>query len=74
VILYRINSLSSLFEESMMRGRMPYTIVGDVGVCQRAATPYARPSANCSHNLHAGGMRSLYQKLGLWTNLKNILL
>jgi len=35
-ILYRSNALSRLFEESLMRGRVPYTIVGDVGFYQRA--------------------------------------
>jgi DNA helicase-2/ATP-dependent DNA helicase PcrA len=35
-ILYRGNALSRLFEESLMRGRVPYTIVGDVGFYQRA--------------------------------------
>lgn len=35
-ILHRSNSLSRLFEESLMRGRVPYTIIGDVGFYQRA--------------------------------------
>ena len=35
-VLYRSNSLSRLFEESLMRGRVPYTIIGDVGFYQRA--------------------------------------
>ena len=35
-ILYRSNSLSRLFEESLMHGRVPYTIIGDVGFYQRA--------------------------------------
>jgi len=34
-ILYRSNALSRLFEESLMRGCVPYTIVGDVGFYQR---------------------------------------
>jgi DNA helicase-2/ATP-dependent DNA helicase PcrA len=34
-ILYRGNALSRLFEEALMRGRVPYTIVGDVGFYQR---------------------------------------
>jgi DNA helicase II / ATP-dependent DNA helicase PcrA len=35
-ILYRSNSLSRGFEESLMRGRIPYVLVGDVGFYQRA--------------------------------------
>ena len=35
-ILYRNNSLSRLFEEALLRARIPYTIVGDVGFYQRA--------------------------------------
>lgn len=35
-ILYRSNALSRLFEENLMRARIPYTIVGDVGFYQRA--------------------------------------
>jgi len=35
-VLYRSNSLSRLFEESLMCGRVPYTIIGDVGFYQRA--------------------------------------
>lgn len=35
-ILYRNNALSRLFEEALMRGRVPYTIVGDVGFYHRA--------------------------------------
>lgn len=30
-ILYRSNALSRGFEESLMRGRIPYVLVGDVG-------------------------------------------
>jgi DNA helicase-2/ATP-dependent DNA helicase PcrA len=35
-ILYRSNALSRGFEESLMRGRIPYVLVGDVGFYQRA--------------------------------------
>jgi DNA helicase-2/ATP-dependent DNA helicase PcrA len=35
-IPYRSNSLSRLIEESLMRGRVPYTIIGDVGFYQRS--------------------------------------
>jgi DNA helicase II / ATP-dependent DNA helicase PcrA len=35
-ILYRSNALSRLLEEALMRGRVPYTIVGDVGFYHRA--------------------------------------
>ena len=34
-ILYRGNALSRLFEEALMRARIPYTLVGDVGFYQR---------------------------------------
>lgn len=34
-ILYRSNALSRGFEESIMRGRIPYLLVGDVGFYQR---------------------------------------
>jgi DNA helicase II / ATP-dependent DNA helicase PcrA len=35
-ILYRTNVLSRPFEEALMRARIPYTLVGDVGFYQRA--------------------------------------
>jgi DNA helicase II / ATP-dependent DNA helicase PcrA len=35
-ILYRSNALSRGFEENLMRGRVPYVLVGDVGFYQRA--------------------------------------
>jgi DNA helicase-2/ATP-dependent DNA helicase PcrA len=35
-ILYRSNALSRLLEEALMRGRVPHTIVGDVGFYHRA--------------------------------------
>jgi ATP-dependent DNA helicase UvrD/PcrA len=35
-ILYRGNALSRPFEEALMRARMPYMLVGDVGFWQRA--------------------------------------
>jgi len=35
-ILYRNNFLSRTFEEALMRARIPYVIVGDVGFYQRA--------------------------------------
>ena len=35
-ILYRGNVLSRLFEEALIRARIPYTIIGDVGFYQRA--------------------------------------
>ena len=35
-ILYRSNALSRGFEENLMRGRIPYVLVGDVGFYQRA--------------------------------------
>ena len=35
-ILYRGNALSRVFEEALMRGKVPYTIVGDVGFYHRA--------------------------------------
>lgn len=35
-ILYRNNALSRGFEESLMRGRIPYVLVGDVAYYQRA--------------------------------------
>jgi DNA helicase-2/ATP-dependent DNA helicase PcrA len=35
-ILYRNNFLSRAFEEALMRARIPYVIVGDVGFYQRA--------------------------------------
>ena len=35
-ILYRGNALSRLFEEALLRSRIPHTIVGDVGFYQRA--------------------------------------
>ena len=35
-ILYRSNALSRLLEEALMRGRVPYTIVGDVGFYHRS--------------------------------------
>lgn len=35
-ILYRSNALSRLFEEALMRSRVPYTIIGDVGFYHRA--------------------------------------
>ena len=34
-ILYRLNSQSRLFEEALLRRRMPYTIVGGVGFYER---------------------------------------
>src|SRR5207245_5876493 len=35
-ILYRSNALSRSFEEALMRARVPYTLIGDVGFYQRA--------------------------------------
>ncbi len=35
-VLYRANALSRLVEEELMRSRIPYTIVGDVGFYHRA--------------------------------------
>jgi DNA helicase-2/ATP-dependent DNA helicase PcrA len=35
-ILYRSNALSRGFEEALMRARVPYTLIGDVGFYQRA--------------------------------------
>jgi len=35
-ILYRANAFSRGFEESLMRGHIPYVLVGDVGFYQRA--------------------------------------
>jgi len=35
-ILYRSNALSRSFEEALMRARVPYVLVGDVGFYQRA--------------------------------------
>jgi DNA helicase-2/ATP-dependent DNA helicase PcrA len=35
-VLYRTNVLSRLVEEELMRGRIPYTIIGDVGFYHRA--------------------------------------
>ena len=35
-ILYRGNALSRGFEEALMRARIPYVLVGDVGFYQRA--------------------------------------
>ena len=35
-VLYRSNALSRPLEEALMRGRVPYTIVGDVGFYHRA--------------------------------------
>ncbi|MEO8714797.1 MAG: 3'-5' exonuclease [Acetobacteraceae bacterium] len=35
-ILYRGNALSRAFEEALIRARVPYTLVGDVGFYQRA--------------------------------------
>ncbi len=35
-ILYRSNALSRGFEEALMRARIPYVLVGDVGFYQRA--------------------------------------
>ena len=35
-ILYRSNALSRGYEEALMRGRIPYVLIGDVGFYQRA--------------------------------------
>jgi DNA helicase-2/ATP-dependent DNA helicase PcrA len=35
-ILYRSNALSRSFEEALMRARIPYALIGDVGFYQRA--------------------------------------
>jgi len=35
-ILYRSNALSRSFEEALMRARVPYTLIGDVGFYQRS--------------------------------------
>ena len=35
-VLYRSNHMSRGFEEALMRGRVPYVLVGDVGFYQRA--------------------------------------
>ena len=35
-VLYRGNALSRGFEEALMRGRVPYVLIGDVGFYQRA--------------------------------------
>ena len=35
-VLYRSNALSRSFEEALMRARIPYVLVGDVGFYQRA--------------------------------------
>ena len=37
-VLYRSNYMSRPFEEALMRGQVPYVIVGDVGFYQRAET------------------------------------
>ena len=37
-VLYRLNYMSRPFEEALMRGQVPYVIVGDVGFYQRAET------------------------------------
>ena len=35
-VLYRGNALSRGFEEALMRGRVPYVLIGDIGFYQRA--------------------------------------
>ena len=35
-VLYRSNALSRVFEEALMRARIPYVLIGDVGFYQRA--------------------------------------
>jgi DNA helicase-2/ATP-dependent DNA helicase PcrA len=35
-VLYRTNFLSRVFEEALMRARVPYVLIGDVGFYQRA--------------------------------------
>jgi DNA helicase-2/ATP-dependent DNA helicase PcrA len=42
-ILYRGNALSRLFEEALVRTRILYTIIGDVGFYQRAETRMRLP-------------------------------